>query len=154
MIQEYQVRKGDTLESIAKRFQVPIYEILQINNLTNIYELMPDDVLKIPVTNVSAFEIYKIQVGDTLYSLAQKYGIEPRLLMVLNGLEPNAYLYVGENLLVPKEGIKMYLTEYGDSIQKIATLNDISSNDILLYNNQIYLLPDQIIAYRPLERKQ
>lgn len=152
MFENYQVREGDTLETLARRFSIPVLEILRVNNLEDIYELVPGQVLKIPIRDESAFEIYEIQKGDTLYSLAKRYGTKPELLMVLNGLEPNAYLYVGETLLVPKPGISMYLTEYGDSLQKIASLKDINPNDILIYNDRVYLLPDQIIAYRQLER--
>lgn len=148
MFENYRIEQGDTLESIANRFHVPMAEILRINGLENIYELQPGQILRIPVGNESAFEVYQIQKGDTLYSLAQKYHTTPELLTELNGLEPNAYLYAGETLLVPKEGIELYLTEYGDSIQKIATLKEIDPNDILIYNDKIYLLPEQIIAYR------
>lgn len=148
MFENYQVREGDTLESIAKKFQVPVASILRESNLETIYELMPGQIIRIPLMNESAFEIYKIQRGDTLFSLAQKYNTTPELLMILNGLEPNAYLYVDDNLLVPKEGIGLYLTKYGDSIQKIATEKELNPEDIWVYNEKIYLLPDQIVAYQ------
>lgn len=152
MFENYQVKAGDTLESIAKKFQVPIAAILRESNLENIYELNPGQVIRIPFTNESAFENYQIQRGDTLFSLAQKYHTKPELLMVLNGLEPNAYLYAGDNLLVPKENIEMYLTKYGDNIQKIATEKNLNPSDVWVYNDRIYLLPDQIIAYRSKDR--
>lgn len=151
MFENYQVQQSDTLESIARRFSVPMLEILTVNGLKDSYRLSPGQILKIPVRDESAFELYEIQKGDTLYSLAKKYGTKPDLLMVLNGLEPEEYLYAGETLLVPKPGIMMYLTEYGDSLQRIASLNDINPSDILIYNDKIYLLPDQVIAYRKLE---
>lgn len=153
MFEEYQVKEGDTLESIAKKFQVPVAVILRESNLETIYELTPGQMIRIPTVNESAFEIYHIQKGDTLYSLAKRYHTEPELLMVLNGLEPNAYLYAGDTLLVPKEGILMYLTQYGDSIQKIANMKELNPDDILIYNDKVYLLPDQIIAYRSTSRE-
>lgn len=151
MFENYQVQEGDTLEKIARQYQVPMLDILRVNELNDIYQLSPGVILKIPVRNESAFEIYEIQKGDTLYSLAKRYQTTPEILMVLNGLEPNAYLYAGETLLVPKPGIQLYLTEYGDSLQKIASLNDINPSDILVYNDKIYLLPDQIVAYQKIE---
>ncbi len=153
MFERYEVGPNDTLESVARRFQIPVAEILRINQLENSYGLAPGQVIKIPKMMESAFENYQIQPGDTLFSLAQKYNTTPEMLTILNGMEPSAYLYAGENLLVPKEGIDLYLTEYGDSIQKIASLNDLNPSDILIYNDRIYLLPDQVVAYRKIERK-
>lgn len=40
--------------------------------------------------------IYYVKPGDTLYKIAQIYGLVPNDLIIANNLNPNAYLYVGQ----------------------------------------------------------
>ncbi|GAB4219561.1 MAG: hypothetical protein Fur009_6300 [Candidatus Microgenomates bacterium] len=71
-IENYQVRGGDTLEKIAKMFDVSIDTIKWANDLkTDV--IKPGQTLKIPpVTGV----VHKVVSGDTAYSIAKKYGVD------------------------------------------------------------------------------
>lgn len=70
-IDNYSVRGGDTLDTIAKRFNVSVNTIKWANDLKNDM-IKPGDVLKIPpVTGV----VHKVVSGDTVYSIAKKYGV-------------------------------------------------------------------------------
>lgn len=149
MYDTYEVRPGDNLQKIARYFQIPFKDLIQANQLEEIYDIPVGTVLRIPVEPSSAFEFYDIQKGDTLYSLAKKHNTTAELLAAINGLDLADYLYPGQKLLVPKEGILVYLTKPGDSIQTLASENGVNPNDFLVYNNRIYLLPEQIIAYKP-----
>jgi murein DD-endopeptidase MepM/ murein hydrolase activator NlpD len=71
-IENYVVRNGDTLELIAKRFDVSVDTIKWANNLKT-DTIKPGQVLKIPpVTGV----VHKVVSGESVYSIAKKYKVD------------------------------------------------------------------------------
>ncbi|MDQ3856113.1 MAG: LysM peptidoglycan-binding domain-containing protein [Chloroflexota bacterium] len=46
--------------------------------------------------------VYRVQAGDTLTGLAERYGLTVEELAALNGLDPQAQLEVGQELKVPR----------------------------------------------------
>ena len=86
------------------------------------------------------FEYYTIKKGDSLYKISQNYDLTVTELAKLNGIDPTDYLYEGQVLLIPKKGVKVIITEEGDTLAKIS--RDLNSNleQILLQNPDIYLL--------------
>lgn len=147
----YIVEVGDTIQSIARKFEVSLEDLVKENNLENIYFLEPGLELIIPEstgTNTEAFEYYTVKKGDNLYQIGLKYNISPELLAEINGLELNEYIFPDQKLLVPKNGIQVYITKEGDTLKLISNELGIPRESILLYNENIYLLPEQLIAYR------
>lgn len=148
-MQTYIVEQGDNIAGIAKKFNVKVADIVRENNLENIYYLVPGLELVIPTsTTQSAFDYYTVRKGDTLYQIGKKFGITAEMLAELNGLELNEYIYPEQRLLVPKEGVQVYITKDGDTLNLVADELGISRENILLYNENIYLLPEQLIAYK------
>ena len=98
--------------------------------------------------NNDLFTTYTVQRGDNLYSIAEKYNISPNTLMMINGINSKMVLTPGQNLLVPRPYIRTYLTQNGDTIQSIMQDKRISISNLLNYNKQIYLLPNQLLIYR------
>lgn len=76
-----------------------------------------------------------------------KYGLTAKEIAELNGLELNEYIYPDQKILVPKENVKIYITEEGDTLNQVAQKLNISKETIDSYNKEIYLLPEQLIAY-------
>lgn len=148
MYENYIVQPGDTLERIAIEFQVPMAEIIHLNNLENSYYLQAGTTLKIPITQSSAFDTYIAKKGDTIFSLAKQSEINPSLLAAINGINTGDYLYAGQQILLPKPGVHVFLTRPGDTIQGLAAENQVNPKELLIYNKNIFLLPNQIIAYR------
>lgn len=146
----YIVQNGDNIASIAKMFNVKVADLIKENNLENIYYLIPGLELKIPsnTTNESAFDYYIVKKGDNLYQISRRYGITAETLAELNGLELNEYIFPDQKLLVPKEGVQVYITREGDTLNLISEQLGIPRDRILLYNENIYLLPEQLIAYK------
>jgi spore germination protein len=56
--------------------------------------------LTIPVQNKGT--IYMVQSGDSLWKIAQKFGVSMEALANINNLGPNAYLQVGQKLNIPQ----------------------------------------------------
>lgn len=74
---EYEVKGGDTLSSIAKKFSrkddpMDVESIAYANGFSESKILKPGDVIKIPPTAGVTIEV---KSGDTIYSLAKKYGL-------------------------------------------------------------------------------
>jgi murein DD-endopeptidase MepM/ murein hydrolase activator NlpD len=68
-IVKYTVKSGDTLDSIAKKFDVSINTIKWANNLKS-DTITSGDILDVPP--VSGI-VHKVASGDTIYSIADKY---------------------------------------------------------------------------------
>lgn len=98
----YQVLPGDTLYSIAKKYNVSEEEIKEYNNL-NSNLLTINQILQIPVSEVvSENIIYTVKKGDTLYQIANNYGLTVSEIMNLNNLN-TTLLNVGDILLIPNK---------------------------------------------------
>lgn len=52
----------------------------------------------------SADLVYKVAAGDTLYSVAKRFGLSQKAIMVVNKLDEKAVLSVGKYLQIPTEG--------------------------------------------------
>ncbi len=99
----YVVQAGDTLFSIALRYNTTIAAIKQLNKLTSDTIrvgqklLIPTDAASPTVKSIS----YIVQPGDSLYSIALRYGITLRELMQLNDLPNPNLIRVGDSLAIP-----------------------------------------------------
>lgn len=102
------------------------------------------------------YDVYRIELGDSIDSLAQKYGTTVEILRSLN---PNSSFAVGSNIIVPttKEYFDMYTIEKGDTLYNIAKkyntdynllalLNGINTSDYI-YPMATILVPKKNIKY-------
>ncbi len=137
----YVVKSGDTLWSIAKNAGISVDELKKINNLVS-NNLSIGQTLKLdkPVnadnsisTNTSE---YLVKKGDTLYSIANTYGISVSDLKNANKLNSNV-LSVGQKLLIPTNETtdNIYTVKKGDSLYKIARDFNITVDELKKYNN-------------------
>ena len=94
MLQEYTVKRGDTLYSIAKNYGVSVSDILKTNNL-NSSNLSIGQVLKIPGGGTT----YTVVKGDSLYSIAKKFNTTVDSLKSKNNLGNNT-LMIGQVLKI------------------------------------------------------
>lgn len=97
----YSVQKGDTLSSIAQKFNVSIDTIKWANDIKG-DSLTVGDSLKIPP--VSGLVI-KVQEGETIYSIAKKYRTDAQKILNFpfnDFADLNTFaLSVGQSLIVP-----------------------------------------------------
>src|SRR3989344_5529388 len=92
----YMVRPGDTLSGIAKMFDVSVNTILWANDLPRASTLKVGQTLTIlPVTGIK----YTIKKGDTLASIAKRYGGDAAEIVSYNGLGDT--LVVGTMIIIP-----------------------------------------------------
>ncbi|OGM23253.1 hypothetical protein A2961_03675 [Candidatus Woesebacteria bacterium RIFCSPLOWO2_01_FULL_39_21] len=99
---EYGVQEGDTLSSIAEKFDVSIDTLRWQNNLQSRDQIKLGQKLEIlPVTGV----LHKVKKGDTVYSIAKKYDSSPQAVV---DFPYNAFvndetfeLAIGQTVVVP-----------------------------------------------------
>lgn len=150
---EYIVKKGDTLYSIANKYNTTVDNLKSINNFVT-DSLSIGQIIKLPtkdeiIINPILENTYVVKSGDTLYSIANLYGISVDDLKKINNLTSNT-LSINQVLKVPeKEEDNIYLVEKGDTLYSIARkfgttvplLKDINSlsTDVLSVGQKILL---------------
>lgn len=107
-IVEYEVLGGDTLASIAKKFDISVDTIKWANNLKS-DTIKPGQILKIPpVTGV----VHKVASGENIYAIAKKYSTDAQKMVNFPfndfadldtfALTPGQILYVPDGV-IPEE---------------------------------------------------
>ena len=94
---KYKVVNGDTLYSIARRYNVSVNELKRINNLSNNNINIGQELIIPKHSNIE----YIVKSGDTLYSISKKYNINIKDIMNLNNLK-NDKLTINQKLIIPK----------------------------------------------------
>lgn len=145
MYDKYLIKEGETLEDIASKFNTSVDMILNINDIYSREYLRAGEEIIVPKNQESYFTYYTVNQGDTLYQIARKYNINPSLLALLNGLNMEDYIYPNQRLIIPKSGYSFYITKDGDTLESVRDKFNKNMNDILKYNETIYLLPGQLM---------
>ncbi|RMF73010.1 MAG: LysM peptidoglycan-binding domain-containing protein [Acidobacteria bacterium] len=160
----YTVRRGDTAWEIARAHGVSLSALLRANGLDRWSTLHPGQRLVIPgrpaVTTAAtaartaapsaaaenaAQRIHVVRRGDTLWDIAQAWGVELRDLLAANGLHRRSVLRPGQRLVIPEPGRStpmQYVVRRGDTLSRIARrygttvralcdANDISPDTVL-----------------------
>lgn len=98
IISTYTVKKGDTLESIAKMFSVSVNTVLWSNDITKKDVIKEGQMLVIlPITGVS----HTVKRGDTIQSIAKQYKSDPDETLSFNALSGNSDLKIGDSIIIP-----------------------------------------------------
>lgn len=108
----YNIRSGDTLSTIAARHNTTVNELRNINKLSHNQTLRTGHTIKVPmIASNQTLEPtrtvvlkdkrkYTIQSGDNLWSISQKNNIKLERLLELNQLSANASIKPGQQLYV------------------------------------------------------
>lgn len=95
----YTVKKGDSLWSISREYNISVQELIDINDLLTT-TIKVGDQLKVPAELNE--EIYVVKPGDTLWSIAKKNNITVDDLKNKNNLSSNL-LSINQQLIIPKQ---------------------------------------------------
>jgi len=138
----YVVKKGDSLWSIAKQYNITVDELKKANNLTSNL-LSVGEILRIPITEEEEsgdFIIYTVKSGDTLYSIARNYDISVSEIVDFNKLSSNV-LSIGQQIILPIEekvietDYNTYIVKYGDTLYSLAKKYNTSVNELKSINS-------------------
>ncbi|MBQ7141122.1 MAG: LysM peptidoglycan-binding domain-containing protein [Bacilli bacterium] len=137
---EYTVVRGDSLYSIANRFNTTVNELINLNNLTsNLLQI--GQILRIPSQTESTpstpnTTTYTVKPGDSLYSIANRYNTTVNNLKLLNNLT-NDILQIGQILIISSNTTPTvtYTVKSGDNLYSIANRYNTTVNQIKILNN-------------------
>ena len=176
----YTVVAGDTLASIAAKFGTVPEAIAQLNNLTDPNTLTVGQQLKIAGTSSAGASTtgatgaagdngkYVVQAGDTLASIARRFGTTVQLAQ-LNDLANPDCINIGQTLIVPAAGgaaaapatdtttggattsgeAKSYVVQSGDTLMKIARKFGVTAQQLQAANkiaNPDRIYPGQVLV--------
>lgn len=102
----YTVQRGNTLSQIANAYGVTVSHLVEMNNIKNPNLIYPGEKLRITEssnTNLNPViqnNFYKVRRGDTLSSIAKRYGVSVQYLVNLNGIRNPNLIYAGQLLKV------------------------------------------------------
>lgn len=100
----YVIKRGDTLYSLSRRFNVSLEAIIAANPFVNVYNLQEGEVICIPAVIPQGvnnhFTTYLVQEGDTLGSILKMSGANLADLMQLNDLN-SVVIQPGTTLNIP-----------------------------------------------------
>ena len=142
----YIIQKGDSLWSIAKKFNTTVNEIKNINNLTS-NTISIGQILVLPVKQQTPIDttyedttMYIVKSGDSLYKIANQYNTTVDELKKINNLSTNL-LSIGQVLKIPIEenestiNYVTYTVVKGDNLYAIAKKYNTTQNEIMKLNN-------------------
>ena len=105
----YTVKPGDRLFSIGRAFQINPYAIAQANRLGPPYTIHPGQALVIPTGGTSGPTAtpgptpttHTVAAGETVYSIARKYGKSAAAIINANNLGNPNFIFPGQVLNIP-----------------------------------------------------
>lgn len=140
----YIAQPGDTLYTIAQRFNTSAEAIMAANNRLNSYLIYPGQLLEIPEEPESEQlgYYYIVQPGDSLYRIAQRFNIPLKELIRVNQIPPPYTIYPGQRIFLPgveppkppPEG-QVYIVQPGDTLYSIAEKFNLPLDSIIRLNN-------------------
>ena len=149
--QFYIIQEGDTLSSIAQRFDTTVENILRLNpdlnpaNLPVGRRICVISATNQPVTCPLGTLPYNINPGDTLLNLALRFGTSVESLLAANPDIDPYNLEVGQRICISQKFQEppicptrnFYVIRKGDTIRNIARSFGVSQNDIISINPEI-----------------
>jgi LysM repeat protein len=122
----YTIARGDTVSRIAERFGVPVDAVLSANGLSWTSIIYPGQTIAIPAAPAPAQRVapqielvasttpttpppaatttYTIQSGDTISSIAARFGVTTQAVLTANGLTASSIIYPGQTIAIPAAG--------------------------------------------------
>jgi len=92
--------------------------------------------------------MYVVVKGDNIYEIARNNNVGYEELLKINGLDKDDYIYPGQQILIPKNNISLYVTNENETLSDVANKLGISEMELIENNKTIYLFPEQLIIYR------
>ena len=145
------VAAGETLGKIAARYDTKTTDIAQINNITNINLIRVGQTLKIPGGgggggagggSAAAPAFHVVAKGESLASIASRYGLTINALAEANGITNTSVIYVGARLALSGStfvadtsgGTSSHTVQSGETLGKIAARYNVSVAEIASAN--------------------
>lgn len=162
----HDVQQGESLSILASRYGVSRGQIMAFNNLTDNI-LTPGQTLIIKKKSESSNKYHIVKQGETLYSIAKKYGVNISKLRELNNIN-NRSLTPGQKILINNNlsggnnknsfdyAIKQVSPDISIDIPNVTSTNNNSAHGIRNINTETEFSKDPIVppGVKPSDFKQ
>lgn len=150
----YQVKAGDTLRAIARRYRTSVAAIVQENHIANPNLIYPGETLCITIRDdapqADSHTFYTVRAGNTLTGIAARFRTTVQRLATINSIANPNRIYIGQRLQIPTaeaSGAETYTVRvgdtlwgiaqrYGTTVAHLAAVNGIANPD-LIYPGEI-----------------
>ena len=158
--QQYRVRRGETLSSIARKHGTTVGNLRQTNHLAR-SSVNAGTYLKVPASNralvitqitksarakTSSGQVYVVKKGDTFYNVSKRFAVSRNNIAAWNNLSANSNLRLGQKLVIKGGGQQLastspthlirYKVKRGDSLVQISRKFGVSLSDLRKSNPQ------------------
>lgn len=101
----YVVQSGDNLTSIAEKFGISVQDLIDANHIVDSNLVSEGTQLIIPgITGISGIlTTTPVEFGETFSTILRRYRISQDNFQKLNSLTSPAEIYIGSNLILPKD---------------------------------------------------
>ena len=164
---EYTVRPNDNISTIASEFGVKPWVVANANNLRNPNRIFPGQRLHIPGfqgsgSGAASNAVYTVKPGDSLSSIAHRFGLKVKQLRKLNDLKGDL-IVAGQRLALrsapkrnprllsrPLAGGEIYTVRRGETLWGIAAKLGIRLDELKTWNDLDgdVIFPGQELALR------
>jgi LysM repeat protein/N-acetylmuramoyl-L-alanine amidase len=125
------VKKGDNLSSIARRFDVGLELLRQLNRLKG-DRIYPGQRLQLRPSSLDE-PVHTVRKGETLSSIALKYHMKVSDLAALNEIE-GSRIFIGQELRLKTRPAHTHIVERGDALWEIADAYGMSVSELKRLN--------------------
>lgn len=148
------VRTGDTLWGIAQRYHTTVADLLKLNRLDNPNLIYTGEKIRVRVPLQDepgvTVDTYTVKRGDTLTSIARRFGTTVESIVAMNEIQNPNLIYVGEKLRVRRMKTPVERTytvrrgdtlwsisrRFGTTVSALVRLNHLKNPD-LIYAGQV-----------------
>ena len=142
----HQVRRGETLSSIARKYRTSVRKLASLNNIGRRNLIVAGKRLKVPYSATSAKTTkrktrivippgekikYKVRSGDNLWLIAKRHNTTTNKIMAASGIN-STHLHINQTLYIPSGKNSLPVkTQTGNSqvVQESATNYQVKSGD-------------------------
>ncbi len=135
------IKRGDTLSELAIEYGTTVDRLVELNNIANPNLIFAGSTLLVPINDGKKQSVtYTVKKGDTLSSIAKKYGITVSQIVNINNIKHPNLIYVGQVLTIPTEtnindiGHILYKVRRGNTLYQIARMYNTSIAQIVRLN--------------------
>ncbi len=142
----HRVRPGETLSTIARRYQIPVEALAAANDIQRTNLIVAGTKLKVPQAGQTAAVedrqeskviTHEVRPGDSLWNLAKRHNTTTKRIQEMNKLN-SSRLYIGQTLKIPTgplHGFEVYSVKHGESPVAIARRFNMSLDNFFRINN-------------------
>jgi membrane-bound lytic murein transglycosylase D len=151
-IQKYKVHRGETLSSIARRYDTSVTKLRQVNNLSKT-SVNSGTYLKVPASNSinqiskqskpktsgNGF-VYVVKKGDTFFNISKRFAVSRNDIAGWNNISPNANVRLGQRLVIKGASPQLasasstrlihYKVKRGDTLTQLSRKFGVSVSEI------------------------